>query len=247
MSNPIQTLRTPTGGFQAHFGGPPDVVTTVPALEQGDHLTREEFHRRYEAMPHIKKAELIEGVVHMGSPVNFQKHGKPHFDGIAWLSNYVAYTPGTEGGDNSTLKLDLKNEPQSDAFLIIAPECGGQVRFDADGYIIGAPELINEISASSASYDLHSKLEAYRRNQVREYVVWRVLERAIDWFILDGDQYARLPCDAGIFRSRVFPGVWLDAAALIDGNLLKVLETVQQGVATDEHQQFVESLRGISA
>ena len=248
MSNPIQSMPTPTGEFQTHFGsrpGSPDVAA-MPALEQGDHLTREEFHRRYEAMPHLRKAELIEGVVHMPSPVNFKKHGKPHFDGIGWLWNYVALTPGTLGGDNSTLKLDLKNEPQPDAFLIVAPECGGQVQFDADGYIIGAPELINEISASSASYDLHSKLEAYRRNRVKEYVVWRVLDRAIDWFILEGDQFARLPCDAGIFRSCAFPGLWLDAPALIDGNLPKVLHIVQQGIATEEHQRFLVSLRAVS-
>ena len=182
----------------------------------------------------------------MPSPVNFKKHAEPHFDSIGWLSYYKAFTPGTSGGDNSTLKLDLKNEPQPDAFLIIAPECGGRVQIDTDGYIVGAPELINEISASSASYDLHSKLEAYRRNRVREYVVWRVLDRAIDWFILEGDQYARLPCDDGVFRSRVFPGLWLDAEALIEGDLLKVFEMVQQGVATAEHQHFVASLRAVS-
>src|ERR1022692_3269442 len=153
-------------------------------LQNGDHLSREEFHRRYEAMPDLKKAELIEGVVHMPSPVNFKKHGKPHFDSIGWLSHYVAATPGVQGGDNSTLKLDLKNEPQPDAFLLISPELGGSVQFDEHDYIVGGPELINEISASSASYDLHSKLEAYRRNNVKEYVVWRVLDRVIDWFVL---------------------------------------------------------------
>jgi len=218
-------------------------VPAIPALEQGDHLTREEFHRRYEAMPHIKKAELIEGVVHMPSPVRFKQHGQQQFVASHWLSNFAMFTPGVLGGNDSTLLLDLGNEPQPDAFLLIAPECGGQVKFDENGYIVGGPELINEISASSASYDLHSKLVAYRRNHVKEYVVWRVLENVIDWFVLDGAQYARLPCDAGIYRSRVFPGLWLDVQALLDGNLLKVFETVQQGVATDEHRQFVSSLQ----
>lgn len=215
----------------------------IPPLENGDVLTREKFHRRYEAMPHVKKAELIEGVVHLPSPVNFKKHAKPHFHSIAWLAHYVAQTPGIDGGDNSTLKLDLLNEPQPDAFLIILPEFGGQVEFDEEGYIVGAPELINEISASSASYDLHSKLEAYRRNGVQEYVVWRVLEKALDWFILDGEKYVRLSCDDGICRSRVFPGLWLDVQALIDGNLQQVFQVVQQGIATAEHQSFVAKLR----
>src|SRR5919109_683618 len=98
----------------------------MPALEPGDHLTRAEFERRYEAMPHLKKAELIEGVVYMPSPVIHQQHGKPHFDMIGWLAFYVAVTPGTEGGDNSSLKLDLKNEPQPDGFLIVRPSSGGR-------------------------------------------------------------------------------------------------------------------------
>jgi len=217
-------------------------VPAIPALEQGDHLSREEFHRRYEAMPHIKKAELIEGVVHMPSPVRFKQHGRQHLGANFWLGSYMMFTPGIDGGDNCTLKLDMRNEPQPDACLLIAPERGGQVQIDDKGYIVGGPELINEISASSASYDLHSKLEAYRRNNVKEYVVWRVLENAIDWFVLEGTQYARLPCDAGIYRSRVFPGLWLDVTALLEGNLVKVFETVQQGVATEEHRQFVEWL-----
>jgi Uma2 family endonuclease len=230
----IQTTSHPLTGSNG--------VPAIPTLEAGDHLTRDEFHRRYEAMPHLKKAELIEGVVHMPSPVSFKQHGQQHFSSIGWLWCYKALTPGTLGGDNATLKLDLKNEPQPDAFLMIAPECGGQVQFDEKGYIVGGPELINEISASSVSYDLHSKLEAYRRNNVKEYVVWRVRDHAIDWFVLEGAQYTRLPCESGIYRSRVFPGLWLDVRALLDGNLLKVFECVQQGAATEEHRQFVVTL-----
>jgi Uma2 family endonuclease len=219
-------------------------LPAILTLQQGDHLTREEFERRYEAMPHVNKAELVEGVVHMPSPVIYQQHGKPHFDLIFWLGCYVMNTPGTEGGDSSTLKLDLKNEPQPDAFLIIPPRFGGQVKFDDKGYIVGAPELIGEVSASSASYDLHTKLEAYRRNGVKEYVVWRVLERSIDWFVLVGDQYQRMEATSeGWFKCRVFPGLWLDAPALFNGQLLKVFQVVQQGVATPEHQDFVHALQ----
>ncbi len=150
-------------------------LPALPPLQNGDHLSRAEFERRYDAMPGVKKAELIEGVVHMPSPVIHQQHGKQHFDLIGCLAQYVANTPGTEGGDNSTLKLDLNNEPQPDAFVIIPPQFGGQVQFEK-GYIVGAPEWIGEVSASSVTYDLHEKLEAYRRNRVKEYVVWRVLD-----------------------------------------------------------------------
>jgi Uma2 family endonuclease len=219
-------------------------IPSIPPLQNGDHLSREEFERRYNAMPGIKKAELIEGVVHMPSPVKFKKHSGPHFDLIGWLAQYVAFTPGTDGGDNGTLRLDLKNEPQPDAFLLILPEFGGQAAFDEDDYIVGAPEWIGEVSASSVSYDLHSKLEAYRRNRIKEYLVWRVLERAIDWFVLEGDQFTRLPCGAdGIYRSRVFPGLWLDVQALLNAQLANVFEIVKQGIATPEHQEFVMTLQ----
>jgi Uma2 family endonuclease len=143
----------------------------TPPLQNGDRLTRIEFERRYAAMPDAKKAELIEGTVYMPSPVTHSYHGNPHFNLIGWLAGYAASTPGVEGGDNSTLRLDMDNEPQPDTYLIILPQHGGQVRINSDGYIVGAPELVAEVSASSVSIDLHAKLGAYRRNGVREYIV----------------------------------------------------------------------------
>ena len=142
-------------------------IGRIPELQAGDHLTRIEFERRYAAMPKVKKAELIEGVVYMPSPVSHQEHGGPHFNVVSWLGLYCSGTPAVEGGDNSTVRLDLENEPQPDVFLRIRPKFGGQSR-DEDTYVAGPPELIAEVSASSASYDLHEKLRAYQRNGVRE-------------------------------------------------------------------------------
>lgn len=215
----------------------------VPPLYAGDRLTRDEFERRYEAMPEIHKAELIEGVVYMPPPVSNDDHGRRHFDLIGWLALYRAATPGVQGGDNSTLRLDLTNVPQPDAFLRILPEFGGQSR-DKDGYVEGAPELIAEVAASSASYDLHDKLNAYRRNGVLEYLVWRVWDREVDWFGLHKGRYVKLPLSAdGIYQSRVFPGLWLDPAAIIGGNLQRALAVLQQGLATSEHAKFVTQLQ----
>jgi Uma2 family endonuclease len=215
----------------------------VPALENGDRLTRAEFERRYEAMPHLKKAELIEGVVYVPSPVRHRQHGAPHAHLISWLGQYAAHTPGVEVGDNSSVRLDLDNEPQPDALLCIDPACGGQVRISADGMIEGAPELVAEVASSSVSYDLHAKLHVYRRNGVREYIVWRVLEREVDWFVLRAGQYERMPVDAqGLVRSEVFPGLWLDPAALVRGDLATVLAIVQRGLASPEHAAFVTRL-----
>jgi len=216
----------------------------VPALENGDRLTRAEFERRYEAMPHLKKAELIEGVVYVPSPVRHRQHGSPHAHLIVWLGQYAAHTPGVEVGDNSSVRLDLDNEPQPDALLFIDPTRGGQVRISDDGIIEGAPELVAEVASSSVSYDLHVKLHVYRRSGVREYLVWRVLEQEIDWFVLRDGQYERMPLDAqGLVHSEVFPGLWLDPAALIRGDLTSVLVTVQQGLTSPEHSTFVARLR----
>jgi len=215
----------------------------VPPLENGDTLTRDEFERRYEAMPHLKKAELIEGVVYVPSPVRHRYHGHQHTHVISWLGYYEAHTPGVEASDNVTVRLDLDNEPQPDALLFIDPACGGHALIDADGYIEGAPELVAEVASSSASYDLHAKLRVYRRNGVREYIVWRVLDQEVDWFVLRSGQYERLPLDAeGLYRSEVFPGLWLDPAALLRGDLATALAVVQHGLASPEHAAFATRL-----
>jgi Uma2 family endonuclease len=214
-------------------------------LENGDRLTRDEFERRYHAMPHVKKAELVDGVVYMPSPVRLKGHGQPHGHAAGWVGTYGASTPGTIAGDNSTVRLDLDNEPQPDVLLMIDPANGDQARISEDDYVEGAPELVCEISASTASIDLHAKLNAYRRNGVREYLVWVIEERAVHWYVLAGSLYERTaPGADGIVRSSVFPGLWLDPAALIAGNLLKVLEVARMGIDSPEHANFIRKLDG---
>jgi Uma2 family endonuclease len=221
---------------------------SLPPLENGDRLARAEFERRYHAMPQLKKAELIEGIVYMPSPVRHQLHGRPHSQLIGWLALYEVGTPGVQVGVNSTVRLDLDNEPQPDAILLIDPARGGQTRLSADGYVEGAPELVVEVAASTASYDLHAKLNVYRRSGVQEYVVWRVQEQAIDWFVLREGRYERLSPDAGgRLRSTVFAGLWLDPAALLRHDVTTVLAVVQQGMASPEHAALVARLSGATA
>lgn len=209
-------------------------------LENGDRLTRPEFERRYSAMPRLKKAELIEGVVYMGSPVR-AIHGRPHALMMTWLGTYWAATPGVDLLDNTTVRLDLGNEPQPDALLRI--ERGGQSRISEEGYVEGAPELIAEVAASSAAYDLGDKLQAYRRNHVREYLVWQVGDREINWFCLRDGEYIPLAAEeSGIIKSECFPGLWLDIPALMQGNLKQVQAVLQQGLSAPERQAFVGDL-----
>jgi Uma2 family endonuclease len=184
-------------------------ILTIPPLENGDKLTRHEFERRYHAMPNLKKAELIEGVVYVASPLRIKTHGEPHAYIMTWLGVYKAATPGIGFADNATVLIDTDNEPQPDALLRI--ETGGQSRINKDDYVEGAPELIVEIAASSVSYDLHEKLKVYRRNQVQEYLIWRVYDHQFDWFRLQQGEYIQLQPNAdNIICSQVFPGLWLD-------------------------------------
>ena len=224
---------------------PLNKVTVVPPLQNGDRLTRDEFERRYQAMPHVRKAELIEGEVYiMPSPVSHEFHGGPHIDAAAWVGVYRSSTPGTDAGDNTTVRLDVDNEPQPDVALFVRPEYGGRVTIDDDGYINGSPELIVEVSASRASIDLGKRLNVYRRNQVSEYVVWRVYDEQVDWFVFQAGQFvphAPDPAD-GLLKSVTFPGLWLDPTALVRRDLAAVLAALARGLASPEHTAFVQQL-----
>lgn len=216
---------------------------SLPALENGDRLTRAEFERRYAAMPDLKKAELIEGTVFMAAALRANSHGNPHALMMVWLGVYYAATPGTYVADNATLRLDLDNEPQPDALLRIEPEVGGRSRIAADDYLEGAPELIVEIAASSSSYDMNAKLNAYRRNGVREYLVWQVYENRILWHELVDGQYVPLkPDQRGAIASRIFPGLVLAVDAMQRRALAEVLAELQCHVGTPVHQAYVRSL-----
>jgi Uma2 family endonuclease len=215
----------------------------LPPLQNGDRLTRLEFERRYTAMPHIKKAELIEGAVYMASPLRFEPHAEPHGDLMIWLGNYKVATPGVRMGDNPTVRLDLDNEPQPDALLMIDAVCGGSAFIGEDGYVEGAPELVAEVAATSAAIDLGDKKRAYRRNRVKEYIVWQVFDQKIDWYHLTNDDYVGLDVNEnGVICSLVFPGLWLDISAMLVGDMARVLAVLQQGLASEAHQQFVQQL-----
>jgi Uma2 family endonuclease len=219
---------------------PAQPILAIPPLENGDRLSRSEFERRYQAMPKLKKAELIEGTTYMASPLRIKSHGEPHGLLITWLGTYRAFTPGIVLGDSPTVRLDPDNEPQPDVVLFVP---GRQATISTDDYIEGAPELVVEVAASSAAIDLHDKKRAYRRNYVQEYLVWRTLEYQFDWFMLQADEYVPLMADdRGIIRSRVFPGLWLAVSALLAGDMSVVLSGLQEGLSSPEHREFKQGL-----
>jgi hypothetical protein len=216
--------------------------TTIPRLQNGGTLDADEFMRRYEAMPDVKKAELIEGVVYLPFPMRTALHGDSHADLVGWLGNYRLRTPNVRVANNSTVRLDQRCVPQPDMLLHIVR--GGQSTVNQDGYLHGGPELVAEVAASSVSIDRNAKFRVYRDHGVREYILWRGEDGEIDWFVLRDGQYVALsPGEDGILHSEVFPGLWLDPAAMTGQDAVRVHEVLLQGIASPEHAAFVERQR----
>lgn len=214
----------------------------IAPLEAGDHLDQPTFHARYEAAPEDVKAELIGGVVYMSAALR-RSHGRSSAMLIRWLGAYEAETPGVEVYDNATTIMGEDSEPQPDACLIIQPECGGQMQVTVDDYLQGAPEFAAEVASSSESYDLHSKKRDYELAGVREYLVVALRQQAVFWFVNRGGTFEEKRPDAdGIFRSEIFPGLWLDPAALIQWDIRGMQAVLQAGLATAEHTAFVAQL-----
>ncbi|HYT90089.1 MAG TPA: Uma2 family endonuclease [Gemmataceae bacterium] len=216
---------------------------TLPPLENGDRLDQKTFHARYEAMPEDFRAELIGGIVYVSSPQK-RPHGKTQQLVHHWLGEYVLATPGTDALDNTTQILGPDSEPQPDACLFILPEHGGQVFVDENEYMNGPPELIVEVGAATESIDLHRKLQDYEKAGVREYIVLAVRTQRVFWFVRQRNKFKEVPLpDDGIFRARVFPGLWLAAEAMLREERAGVLAALKQGLATPEHAAFVARLR----
>jgi len=220
-------------------------IARIPPLEDGQRLSAGEFMRRYEAMPEAKHWQLIEGVVHMPPPpTSTSYHGQPQFLLLGWIFAYGAATAGVAGSAPSTVRLDLDNVPEPDGALFVLPEHGGQVRFDEKGYIVGAPDLVIEVAASSLAIDMNEKFRAYRRNGVREYLVWKTEKREIVWFAFDEGEATQLEPDAkGRLASRAFPGLVLDVRAALANDAARVLATLQTALKTKAHLDFARRLR----
>lgn len=222
------------------------VPAAVPPLENGDHLNQETFHKRYAAMPPDVNAELIGGIVYMASPVR-RKHGRHSGKAFTWLDAYETETLGVEAYDNTTAILAEESEPQPDVALLISPECGGQTTVK-DDYIIGAPELVVEVASATESYDLHLKLQDYERAGMREYVVVVLRQQRVLWFVNRGGRFEAVDAGADqLYRSEIFPGLWLDPAALLRLDSKALRAALELGLATPEHEEFVQRLAAARA
>jgi Uma2 family endonuclease len=223
---------------------PPTAPQSLPLLEQGDHLDQKTFHERYEAMPNVKKAELIQGMVFMGAAA-LRQHSRMHSILVRWLGAYEDQTPGVETLVELTAILGPESEPQPDICMIVLPEKGGQMQpsKDYEDYLEGPPELVVEVASSTESYDLHLKKADYERQGVREYLVVALRQRRIFWFVNRNGAFQELAlAQDGFLKSEIFPGLWLDPAALFEKKVRRVLEVAALGLATPEHKVFAEEL-----
>jgi Uma2 family endonuclease len=205
-----------------------------PPLQNGDHLDASEFMRRYEAMEargeHIR-AELINGIVYFMYPAHIESHGKADSILQMWLANYAAYAPHVDHATNGTVRLNEESMPMPDGFLWDTEAKNAWLT--DDDYLEGAPDLVAETAATSAAYDCHEKLEAYRLAGVREYLISRTLDNELDWFVLEKGSYERLsPDEKGVIRSKYFPGLWLNVPALLAKNRREVLRTLDEGLTS---------------
>ena len=203
------------------------VILPSPVLENGDSLTLSEFLRRYEGMHDCKKAELINGMTHMPSPVRIEQHAEP--DGLihGWLFTF-AIEQNLKFYPNPTLLLDSENSFQPDAVLCSTPRKGGRTWLNAKGYLCGSPEVVVEVAASTVSIDLRDKFRVYQRAGVTEYIVWRTEDRAVDWFVLNDGVYQPLKAERGVYRSVTFPKLVLDTKALLARDGAKVIAALRR-------------------
>lgn len=210
-------------------------------LVTGQLLHREEFERRWDESPQIKYAELIDGIVRVNGPVK-ATHGRTLAWLSTWLVSYEMETPGVFSCGPVSVRLDESNMPLPDSTLMIDPQRGGNCRISEDDIVEGAPELICEVTTDSTSFDLSAKLGLYERCSVQEYLVWRTIDRAIDWFELRNGRYQRTIRRDGLYQSQVFPGLWLRPEDAINGRLKAIRQTLQQGCSSAEHLAFVRRL-----
>lgn len=212
-----------------------------PLRHPGDHMSLDEFLDRWNRMPDLKFAELTDGAVYLPLPVS-KDHGFYDSRIQAFCGYYAMRTLGTESGTNGNWLVPSDAAPQPDCAISIAPEYGGRCTV-GEGLAAGVPEMVSEICHSSRAYNLGPKLALYQSAGVNGHLAVLVEERRFEWRMLVNGSYQLLDSDANVYRSRIFPGLWINEFAFWKDDSETLLKTLEQGLATREHQTFVESLQ----
>lgn len=221
----------------------PQPEAAVPFLHDGDRLTMEEFERRWDAMPNLKHAELIEGQVYMNAAaLRWDWHSEPHGLLVSVMTHYARVTDGVLFGSDPSVRMNPSSMPQPDAVLRVSEKIGGLSQIQK-GYVVGRPEFVIEVSGSTDRHDLGAKKTLYLNTGVPEYLNWSVPDEQIVLFRLQSSSYEKVAEDhTGILKSLILPGLWFDPAALIRGDRPRIYEVMDMGIASPEHKEFVQEL-----
>jgi Uma2 family endonuclease len=211
----------------------------VGKLHNGKKLSQEEFHSIYEKMPADFRAELIDGTVFIREPLGIP-HASNHADLTTLLGIYKLKTPGLQLCDSASVFLSSNDEVQPDLLLRILPKYGGSSKDTYTGYIAGAPELVIEVAHSSRAIDLFKKRKRYEKFGVQEYMVFCLAPAEIFWFEKDSPNYKSIQKENGVYKSKIFPGLWIDEAAMIRTDSDKWMAVLEEGLRSKEHEQFVK-------
>ena len=233
--------------------GPNQRLSDEPmALRNGDRMKQAEFHQAYLLMPDNYHAELIGGIVYEPSPVGYE-HSEFEPDLSALLHRYAKAAIGVGLCSNGSVILSEDDEVQPDLFLRIKDEYNGQSKLTPKTlsksmiqYVAGAPELVAEVAYSSRAIDLHLKKHTYKKHGVCEYLVLCLNPKEIRWFSLS-DSGVLKPDANGIFRSVVFPGLWIHGPALLESKFDICENTLTQGLESPEFEAFKLKLANVGS
>jgi Uma2 family endonuclease len=213
----------------------------LPLLENGDRMKQPEFHRRYREYPEDVKIELVGGTVYVASPLRYP-HGVYHEEIGFLLGLYRRATPGVELAHDVTAILGEESEPRPDLTLRIAGEYGGQSQVNEEEYLEGPPELLVEVAYSSRAIDLHQKRDDYQQAGILEYVVLSLEDKQLHWFHFPSDENITANRQ-GVYRSLVFPGLWIHGEALLARDSVRLQQVLRKGLASKDHAAFVKRLQ----
>jgi len=209
-------------------------------LENGDRRSQADFRHLRLSCHDGEDFELIWGEVFRTTPcVARDPDVLPLLAGV--FRPYRDATRGIALERHPTTILGVDTEVRPVLLLLYSSAAGGSSRYDEEGNVTGPPEMVVEVANSTRSLEMHAKLWAYRESGVREYLVLCVEEREIHWSHFPSKRELK-PDKAGVWKSRVFPGLWVDGPALFDEDAAKLVETVRLGLASPQHAAFVRRL-----
>lgn len=156
-----------------------------------------------------------------------------------WLCQYRRSTPCVESLGRVSIFLDPTTEIETTAAMWLTPGADDRPRWQR---CEGVPELLVEVTATVHNKVFRRRLRVYEQSEIHELLVVTGDPRDTALYARENGRFARVsPADDGSYRSRVFPGLWLDPSALFSDEWNEMAACLDRGMATEEHAAFVAS------